>query len=101
MTGIVTLPCSEAASNGELCTMLGCAVIRGFEPLCAALALPEPVKGLASGLAPRMGWNSLFVHFYQLHALLLGHASCSSVDQLTCWIRVSSSRAAERHPRCC
>jgi hypothetical protein len=31
-----------------------------------------------------MGWNSLYVLSYQLHAQSLRHASCSSVVQLTC-----------------
>jgi hypothetical protein len=39
----------------ELCTVLGCPVLRGFEPLRAALALPEPFQGLSFWIGPQNG----------------------------------------------
>jgi len=57
----------------ELCAVLGLLSKWGFEPRCATHTLAMvPVEGIVSGLTPRMGWNSLYVLPYQLHAQRLG-----------------------------
>jgi len=54
------------------CAQCWAALLCGDSNPCALpLRSPwEPFEGFASGLAPRMGWNSLCVFAYQLHALL-------------------------------